>query len=90
MMLPATPRSLLLVAVLGLGVAAAIAQGDMPAEPFGSSSNGGWFDKERKIAPAAGKQPHIAMILMDGAFPASQSPRHRPLVCLPRRCQWRD
>ena len=69
------------MAVLGLGVVAA--QGDMPAEPFGSSSNGGWFDKERKIAPAAGKQPHIAMILMDGAFPASQPVAAAPPTRLP-------
>jgi hypothetical protein len=36
----------------------------LPAPPFGPQSNGGWFGKERHIAPAGGRKPHIAMILM--------------------------
>ena len=45
--------------------AAAGPGGSIPAPPFGPTSNGGWFGKEKKIAPAAGKKPHVTFILMD-------------------------
>ena len=35
----------------------------LPA-PF-PPSNGGWFDREKKVPPAAGIQPHIAFIILD-------------------------
>ena len=60
--MPSQPRTVLL---LGLVAAAEAGQGDLPAPPFGVDSNGGWFGREKHIAPAAGKQPHIAMILFD-------------------------
>jgi|EP01049_Picozoa_sp_SAG25_P006190 hypothetical protein len=57
---------LILLPLLALHASArALPNGNMPAGPFGSASNGGWFDKEVKIPPAAGKKPHIAFILMD-------------------------
>jgi hypothetical protein len=52
----------LLAAVAAAQPAAAAAAVVLPA-PF-PPSNGGWFDKERKIEPAAGKKPHIAFILL--------------------------
>ena len=38
---------------------------------------GGWFEKEKHIAPAAGKQPHITFILLE-CVPSE------PARCLPR------
>ena len=37
----------------------------LPAGPYDASSNGGWFAKEVRKKPVAGKQPHIAFILLD-------------------------
>ena len=53
------PMRLLLIAMLQLAARAALL---LPA-PF-PPNNGGWFEKERKIEPAAGRQPHVAFILL--------------------------
>ena len=41
---------------------------------------GRWFDKEKKIPPAAGKKPHIAFILLDdyGYAPATGLEAYAP------------
>jgi hypothetical protein len=39
--------------------------GLLPALPFGPASNGGFFGKEVKTAPAAGRKPHIVMVLLE-------------------------
>ena len=41
---------------------------------------GRWFDKEKKIPPAAGKKPHIAFILLDdyGYAPATRLEAYAP------------
>ena len=37
----------------------------LPAPPFGPQANGGFFEKERRVAPAAGRKPHLVFILLD-------------------------
>ena len=71
-----TQRRGLLRALCGLccaGAAHAAASGGgseeaaafLPAAPFGPQANGGFFEKERRIAPAAGRRPHLVFILLD-------------------------
>ena len=40
-------------------------QPDFAAPPFGPQANGGFFEKERRVAPAAGRRPHLVFILLD-------------------------
>jgi hypothetical protein len=56
--------SLPLLTVGALMAAANAQPKTLPAPPAGPDSNGGFFGKEVKIPPAAGKKPHIAFILM--------------------------
>ena len=52
------------------------------APPFEEAPRlrGRWFDKEKKIPPAAGKKPHIAFILLDdyGYAPATRLEAYAP------------
>ena len=50
---------------LSATASAALGPGTVPAPKYGAEANGGWFARERHIAPAAGKKPHVAFILMD-------------------------
>jgi hypothetical protein len=54
---------LLLLALLAVLLAPPASATLLLPAPF-PPSNGGWFSKERKIKPAAGRQPHIAFILL--------------------------
>lgn len=46
--------------------------GVLPAPPYGTEANGGWFGRERHIAPAAsGKKPNIVMVLLDDWYACS-------------------
>ena len=44
---------------------ATLPPGLLPAPPYSASSNGGFFDKERHTAPAAGRKPHLVFMLLD-------------------------
>ena len=57
----------LLAAVGGDGavLATPLPPGLLPAPLYSASSNGGFFEKERHIAPAAGRKPHFVFVLLD-------------------------
>eukprot|EP01047_Picozoa_sp_COSAG01_P055980 COSAG01_NODE_6293_length_3751_cov_1.697700_1_plen_105_part_00 len=79
---PPIPKmlSLPLLTVGALMAAASAQPKTLPAPPAGPDSNGGFFGKEVKIPPAAGKKPHIAFILMGTCRTCDDDVDHPPLM----------